>query len=329
MATTVFNYQLANTVGYKFSICKAGYNTYDQLAFYNKANFPDIELTRPNTTTDLSLLDSKCLLTVNGYVHPTLYRDGKLYLPQATNSMINSRENNVGILSFNKLTKPLIRTKITSSMISAELPTSMFEKVILTFDHDIGHPILVISGYMIFEHPEFFYRVSGNSFVLRLDRLNYVEKLYELSNYREIFKELEVPTSTVNLNLVDADMVRSDEVITKFLTGFNSFLVEVPVDTLITRKVYLEHSSIPGNFRTEIKPILPVMTGYGKLSEYTKYRSNDTKYTVYTADSHYNNYLFSKLPPDQIKLYNANREVGNIYRLCEAFFLEITGTTND
>lgn len=318
-----FNYQLANTSGYKFNICKIGFNNYDELAYYHKDNFPDMEVTRPNTFTDMDLLHNKCLMSVNGYIYPTEYVGGRLYIPNATKSMLKARTNHVGILSFNKLSGNLKKLPINISMVTPEAPYTLYEKAIITFDEPILSPILVICGYMVFESLEFFYRISDRSFVLRLDRLNYIEKLYELNHCRDIFDELNIPTSINNPSLIDAGVARSDAAIISFLTSFNSFLVNLPINNLHLNKVYLEHSTVPGNFRTEIEPLMPILVGYGKLGEYFKKKNNDTKYTVYLDDAYYNQHLISNGSFTDIKLYNDHRLVGSTYRLTRAYFLDI------
>lgn len=316
-------YKLATTAGYKFDITKVGQESYDPLAYYYKDNFPDVEVTRPNTQTDLSLLDTKSLMTVNGYIYPTVFSNGKLYIPNATTSMLKSKHNSIGILSFNHSTKPINKLPITLDMITPESPTTLFEKAIITFDRPISNAFLVLAGYMIFEQPEYFYRVSDRSFALRLDKLNFIERLYELSYYRNIFDELGIEVSPNNPYVMDANVVRSDHVVTKFLSLFNSFLVELPEASFETQKIYLERTSVPGNFRTEINPTLPLITGYGKLSEYVVRKNNDTKYTVYINDGYVNNFLFSKLSTSDIQLYNNHREPGKPYELSRAFFLKI------
>lgn len=327
MSELQFNYQLANIAGYKFNIKKIGFNNYDELAYYHKENFPDIEITRPNTDTELSLLNDKCLLSVNGYLYPTVYQDSKLYIPNATKSMLKSRANNIGILSFNNLTSNITKLPISIDMITPESPFTLYEKAIITFSEDIQSPILSMCGYMVFENPEFFYRVSDRSFVLRLDRLNYIEKLYELARYRDIFKELDLATSVNNPSLINAGIARSNAIIIKFLTSFNSFLVNLPITNLHIEKVYLEHSNIPGNFRTEIEPTMPLMAGYGKLSEYIKKKNNDTKYTVYMNDAYYNQHLISNHSFTDIELYNDHRVIGDTYRLSQAYFLKMFTVT--
>ncbi len=319
-------YVLANQAGYKFEITKMGQYEYDPLAYFYKENFPDVKITRPNSTTDLSLLHSKALLTVNGYVHNTVYGDNTLYIPNASSSLLKHKQNNIGILSFNQLSQPLKKIKLIDSMLTGETSVPLFEKTVITFDREVGSVFLVIAGYLIFEQPEFFYRVSGSSFVLRLDRLNYVEKLYELNTHRNIFDEVGVDVSPTDPSLVDGTQLRSDAVIRKFLTLDNSFLVEVPCEAIEAKPIYLEHSTVPGSFRTEVEPVYPIITGRGKIAEYFKQKKNDTKYTVYINDAYYQNYLFSHLPQNQIKIYNDHRQPGSTYQLSEAFFLQINLT---
>lgn len=323
MSEKHFNYQLANTAGYKFNIVKMGFNNYDELAYYHKDNFPDVEVTRPGTFTEMELLHTKCLMSVNGYVYPTQYVDERLYIQNATKSMLKSRTNHVGILSFNKLNENITKLPIDISMISSESPFTLYEKAIITFNQPIEKPILIACGYMIFEDPEFFYRVSDRSFALRLDRLNYIEKLYELNRTRDIFDELNIPTSVNNSSLFDADIARSDAAIISFLTSFNSFLVNLPIDNLHMDKLYLEHSTVPGNFRTEIEPNMPILVGYGKIGEYFKKKNNDTKWTVYLDDAYYNQHLISNMSFTDVKLYNDHRVVGDTYRLTRAYFLDM------
>lgn len=316
-------YVLATRAGYRVSLSDYDANVYDDEAYFNKGNFPDLELTRPSISSDLSLIDSHCLVTVNGYIHPTKYLNERLYVPDGGKSLLISKENQVGILSFNNLSKPLNKLDVSSAMITADPNLPLFDKMTITFEREIGNCFLVLAGYMIFENEEIFYRVSPSSFVLRLDRINYIEKIYELRRQRKIFEELGMEEPVVNPGLMDATVIKSDITILMLMDLFNTFLVEIPCKSLTTTPIYLEHSNVPGNFRTELNPEYPIVVGYGKLTEYIKKKTNDAKYTVYTSDCHYDNYLFSKLPNGVVSLYNDHRIVGTTYRLTQAFFLRI------
>lgn len=323
MAKQQATYQLANSANYKFNICKIGFNAYDPTAYYHKENFPDVEVTRPGTDTDLSLLHQNYLMTVNGYVYTTTMIGGKLYIPNATLSMIRSRSNAMGMINFTKL-GAITKTNITADMITIDPILPPFERVVITFPELVKQPILVMAGYLVFENPEYFYRISDTAFVLRLDRLNYVERLYELNRYRDIFKELEVPVANTNDTMVDGALIRSELIIKRFLSLHNSFLVNLDADNLSVEKIYLDKTSVPLNFRTEYPPVLPLIAGHGKVTEYFQERSTDAKHVVVTQDGYYNNLVLSAQSYRDIDVYNGHRVPGTTYRLSPGFFLDIS-----
>lgn len=323
MAKYQATYQLAISANYKFNICKIGFNNYDPTAYYNKENFPDVEVTRPGTDTDLELLHKNFLLTVNGYVYSSEYLAGRLYIPYATSSMLKSRANAMGMINMTNLGS-MTRLKITESMISTDPILPAFERVIITFPEDVIQPILIMAGYLIFENPEYFYRISDRGFVLRLDKLDYVERLYELNRYRDIFKELDVPVSNTNDSMVDGGLIRSEAVIKRFLGLHNTFLINLNAPNLSIARIYLEKTSVPLNFRTEYPPIYPLIVGYGKVTEYFQEKSTDQKHTVSTQDGYYNNHVFSSQSYRDNAVYNAHRVPGTTYRLSPGFFLDIS-----
>lgn len=317
------NYLNMHRAGYKFEICDMTNNVYDELSYWKKENFPDLKITRPQIDTDLNLIANKCLITVNGYIHKPIFNNNVIYIKNATKSMLRSKANQIGILSFINLNNNLNKLSITTDMISGETSFSLYEKALITFNEEVKIPILIIAGYMLFEDGETLYRVSPNTLVLRLDRLNYIEKLYELNKFRDIFTELNIPVSSSNPSLIDGVIARQDSTIIKFLSLNNSFLLNLDINSLNLNKIYLERSNIPSTFFTETEPKFPLFGGYGKLIEYSVSRSND-KYKVYTLDSYYNNHIFSFLPQSQLEVINDHRLPEVTHRLSHAYFLNIS-----
>lgn len=318
------NYQLGATGNYRYNIVKIGFTQYDELAYTHKKDFPDVEVTRPGTDTDLAKIHATCLMTVNGYVYDTVYQGGRLYIPGATLSMMHCRSNVMGMLDFGKITPTLKRIKITPSMITMESNILAYDKVLITVPEAVQQPMLVMAGYIVPYDPETFYRVSDTSFALNLSKLSYTEKLYEAMRYRDIFKDLDVEVSPLNPQMVDANEVRSLVTIKKYLSLNNSFLVDLGVDNVSLKKVFLEHSNIPGTFKTQISPTMPMIVGYGKISEYAVSKHQDALYTVYSQDAHYNNYLVSHMPAYLTQVHNDHRVPGDTHRLSQGFFLDIT-----
>jgi hypothetical protein len=305
---------------------KIGFSEYDPLAYIHKKDFPDAEITRPGTDTDLLHIHQTCLMTVNGYIHDTLYQGGRLYIPGATLSMLKSRSNVTGVLDFGRITSQLKRIRIAQSMVTPDTNTLPYDKVFITVPEAVVQPILVMGGYLIPHDEQTFYRVADNAFALNLSKLNYMEKLYESARYRDIFKDLELPITPMNPSLVDAEQARSLATIRKYLSLNNSFLLDLGVDNLALRKVFLEHSNIPGVFKTQLSPTLPMVVGYGKLSDYAVSKSREGLYSVHSQDAHYNNHLMSHMAPHQVQTYNDHRLPGDTHRLTQGFFLDITTT---
>lgn len=324
MAVERVKYLLGSAGNYRFNITKMGYHEYDQLSYIHKSDFPDVEVTRPGVTTDLNRVYRTCLLTVNGYVHSTAFSDGKIYIPQATHSMLRSRANIIGLLDFSKAAPDITRYPITADMVTEESNMLAYDKVLITFTEPVEQPLLILAGYIIPYDVDSFYRVSDTSFALCLSKLNYTERLYELSRYRDIFKHLNVPVSATNEQMVDANTLRSFITIQKLLTLHNSFMVDLKTPNFSVKKIFLTHSKIPGTFTTQTHPNIPLFMGYGKLSEYAVRRDNEFRYTVHTQDHHYNNHLLSSFNQNKIKVFNDNRRPGQTHRLSQAFFLDMT-----
>lgn len=327
MPTHRVKYQLGSTGNYRYNIIRIGFSEYDALAYLHKKDFPDVEITRPGTDTDLALVNQTCLMTVNGYIYDSLYQSGRLYIPGATLAMLCSRTNVMGVLDFGQITPNLARIKITPSMVTDENNVLPYNKVFITLPSAVVQPLLVMGGYLIPYDTESFYRVSDNSFALNLSALNYTEKLYETSRYRDIFKDLDVPVSVSNPQMVDADLVRSLITIRKYLSLNNSFMVDLGVGNLALTKIFLEHSRIPGVFKTQVSPSMPMVMGYGKLTEYAVTKNREALYSVHSQDAHYNNHLVSHMPAHQVQVHNDHRLPGDTHRLAQGFFLDITTTT--
>lgn len=220
----------------------------------------------------------------------------------------------------------ITKIPITKTMISKDPPYTLYQRAIIQFPDTVYKPILILGGYMVFEDPNYFYRVADDTFVLKLELTPYIERLYETQRYTDIFKQLNIQVSQNNPSAIDAQQSTNDDTITSYLTLTNSFLIDTGVQSLSVNKIFLERSNVPNNFRTQILPNMPLVVGYGKISEYTYRQNIDTMYTVYTTDSYYNNHLLSYLDPSDIKIYNDHRDPRTTYYLSPAFFLSVNAS---
>lgn len=323
MDTFKAKYVLAVNAGYKVNIVRINHNEFDPPVTKVKSNYPDVEITRPHNPNELKLLHTRGLVTANGYIQNTEMYDDRLFIKGLTNQLLKSKNNHLGILSFADGNTDIIKTKFAVEDIHTDSNQHHMSKILLKAPRELSEGFLVLGGYIILENENYLYRRSEDTLVLRLDRLAYIERLFELARYTNIWEKLGVEVSAVNPGAVDQEELFSLETVTKLLTLDNTFFVEVPGYSLTTDRTYLEHTSIPGCFRTEEDPQQPLIAGVGKICEFTKYKGTETKFEVNTTDAYYNNYLFTRASITGLGIINDHRLVGETYRLSNAFFLNL------
>lgn len=318
------NYMLASSAGYKINIANEGRNPFDESTYRNKSQFKDITLTRPGLNTDLFDVHNRALITVNGYIHPTAFKDERLYVKNAVPTLLKTGINHVGLLSFFNLETDLNKVKLTPEMLSTDGEYTYYEKVIITLPKAVDGVIFVIAGYPIFENERYLTRLSDRSFALYTSRLNIIDKLYELYRYRNILDELDLEVSNFDNAVIGYEELISNDIIIKLLTTFNSFVVETVGHTIEVTPEPLEHTAVPNNYRTEKLPRKPLMGGHGKFIDYKFMKFNDFKFTVLTTDGYYNNLMYSYTPTYALDLLNATRKVGDTHRISPVVFMDIT-----
>jgi len=320
-------YQDAMYSGYKFDIGVAGSNLYDNVNLIDKVNLPDVRIYRNSSSQNSQILQNKALITVNGYVHKTVVIDNKLWILNATKSMLKSRKNHIGIISYYLSPNNLIKYDITSSNCSTDPNTPLYNRVYLTFPNEIKTPLLILNGYMQFEEPGTFYRIGPNSFVLILANLPYIERLIEASRYSDILRELNLSYNPNIPDLININEAKSDVTILKYLTAYNSFMVDLNVDSITNTKIYLNSTRIPNTYLFDQEPVYPLISGYGKLVEYWK-RKDAVRCSLITTDSYYDNLLFSKYSIQDLTIINDRRNPNRTYRLSNAYLLKTQCTVN-
>jgi hypothetical protein len=325
--TTTFevHYQDAMYSGYKFDIGVAGSNLYTSVNLIDKVNLPDVLLYRNVASQNSQLLQDKALITVNGYVHKTQVIDNKLWVLGGTKSMLKSRKNHIGILSYYLSPNNLIKYDITESMCVPDTTVPLYSRVYLTFPTDIKTPLLILNGYMQFEQPGVFYRIAPNSFVLVLSQLPYIERLIEANKYSDILKDMNLTYNPSIPDLININDATTNASVLKYLTSHNSFMVDLNVDEVENTKIYLNSTRIPNTYLFDQEPIYPLIAGYGKMVEYWKKR-DAVRYNLTTTDSYYDNLLFSKYSNEELVVINDRRDPNRTYRLSNAYLLKTVCT---
>lgn len=314
-------YEDAIRVGYKARLAKVGFNYPDN---YPTSSLNDLLITRPRTTTDVSLLHSKTLVTVNGYLHMTDTDGTKLWVLDGGKSLRHSMANQLGIISFSKIAD-IKKIPIKDEMIFSTNDRPLMEHLDISLDEPIGNRtfMLSIGGYLQLPEANVCWQTGDNGIAICLDRLPYVERYFESSKYLDL-KALGIETLPNNPGTINLDQLKSDEVIMRYMTLSQTFVVLVDIPSLFFRRIFLRSSNLPGMYTCYQEPVYPQITGYGKISEYWKVHE-DGYWSVNVMDGSTDNYVYSYRGLNNPEVINDSRLPGRTYQHSGGYMLEIGG----
>lgn len=308
---------------YKVSIGKMGMN---YPVGYPVSELPDLRLQHRDLSVSAQVLYDYCLPSVNGIIHNSAKQindDNNLWITDGANSLLKNSVAQVGLLSFLDIGK-VKRFKINKLNIQPSEPnTSLSNGVYFTIPEDIGDKafFLVLGGYLVFPQSQVFWRLNHNLFALKLQRLPYIDRIYELARLSDI-KSLEAGSTDTNGNLNNI-LLWSDNVIKNYMTMSQSFLVTIETQSLKTEKINLRHTTVPGRFSVQNWPVDPLIVGHGRLAEYWIERK-DREYQLSVKDPFAGQYILRENPDSVNISVNPNPNFQKPYQHMSGFFLQIS-----
>lgn len=308
--------------GYKVNLTKIGVVTPDN---YPASELHDLVISRPTFSTDLSLIHSHCLVSVNGYYHMTDTDGSKAYVYKGADSQRKSRVNHVGILSFLDI-GALTKVKLNKDLIYPQQSTApLSERIYFDITQDLTNKsvFLILGGYLVFPSENVFWQSGEHTFALDINQIPYPQRIYESSHYLDL-TDLGLTDLHINPEAINTDELYSDRVLKNYLTMSQSFLVIVDKPNLITNKIHLRHAHLPGMFTSYQDPTLPLIVNYGKVAEYWK-TFEDQHWSVTVEDSFFRNFVLSEQPIYQMQTLNGNMLPNQPFWHSQGHLLEILG----
>jgi hypothetical protein len=293
-------------------------------------NFPvtdmtDLKISRPLYNTDMRLLHSHCLVSVNGYIHMTDSElDGSFaYVKDGCTSMLRAKMNQLGILSFLDIGE-LIKLPIKTDNIHPSTGSCPLRKRIyidVPADTTDKTAILILGGYLVFLETNVFWQTGENTFAINVEAMPILERFFESRLYLNL-DSLGLTNSGINSSVISKDEFLSDEMLIKYLTLSQSFIVLVDAAHLFTNKLFIKHTSLPGMFTSYNDPVYPLIVNHGKIAEYWK-EFNDGYWTVNVSDSYFRNYVFTHKSSKQINIVSDQRVPMRTHYNSRGYLLEI------
>ena len=286
----------------------------------------DLQLTRPLYQTDMRLVHTHCLVSVNGYFHPTdADTDGQYaYVRAGADSLHRCRNNQLGLLSFLDIGE-LTQIPITTPMllanpdgvhlkdrVSLALPVSLVDKT----------PLVVLGGYLLFPAADVMWPSGDQTLTLNLGNMPLLERYYE----SRLALNLDALGLEEGTDGVDTTVFYSDTVMAQYLTLPQSFVVLVDTPALQVEKLFVQRSRLPGTLITYQEPVDPLFINHGRVADYWK-RPDTGYWSLNITDDYFRHFLFSETEPQSLRAVTGNCLPDHPYPLSRGYFLEISART--
>lgn len=304
--------------GYKMLPVNASVAIDSQLPLGEKK---DLYLTRDNT--DYLAFGKNCLINVNGFFHYMETDEKGIYVKEAMRSLVLSKQNHIGILSFKDLGN-IECVPITDDMIYNVNGTAGFSRQLyLDLKRDLTNKsvMLVIAGYLHALDFTTFYRVSASRFAVDIGNLPLLERYFESKKYID-YSSLPLERTAKNPDQIDIQNFYGDGTLRKFFTLPQSFFVILDNPDLFIDRRYLETGKLPDTYLTEEEPIYPVVTGYGKHANYW-YTMEDGRYRLTASNSKQDNFLFRSIKYKNALSVSSARVSTQLQESSRAYFLKL------
>lgn len=307
---------------YKVALGLAGQNL---PANYPDADKRDLIVTRPNYNTDMTLLHTHCLVTVNGLLHMTDANSTSAYVYDGGMSLYKSKCNHLGILSFLDIGTVQKIPVNPDNVFAQEADNILRNKMYLYLDQDTSNKTVLFSlgGYLLLPEEGIFTQTGPNVFCLNISAMPLLERYFESSKYLD-FTSLGLDILVDDPDRISAEQFYTDAVLKKYVTLSQSFFIVIDTPNLVTNKINIRHSNLPGMFTCYQDPVYPLFVGYGKMAEYWK-TEEDGHWSVSVQDSFYRNYVLSYQPNFGLNNVTPNLVPNNVYHHSRGVLLEIAG----
>ena len=318
----VATYRDAFLSNYKVDLC----NMMQELPEnYPKKDLHDIVITRPLYHTDLTMLHTHCLLTINGLIHPSdaSLSKNEAYIPKGADVLRYSNKNQLGILSFadiGEVKKYRIRD---DDIMSSGEDVALLDKLYIKTKADLTDKTVFLSlgGYLIKQENGILEQINSNLICLQLHKLHLLEKYFDSKDLIDL-SDLGLEQTDRDNDLINVKDLYSDKTIRAWLQLHQSFLIVVDAKDIIYNRIYLRPGKLPGRYISYHEPILPLMTGYGKLVEYWA-TEDDKQWNISTIPNGYNNYTFKNTTKYYAKNVTDSRLPSYTYDIEHPYFLQL------
>lgn len=272
---------------------------------------------------DGRVFHKNCLVSINGLIHRVDADEDFIYVLDAGKSNYHSKRNEVGIINFINVGE-LECVSITPDMLFKAHPSQPFANQVFIKSPVVAEnktAALVFGGYLFLLDSLTFFRTGIDTFCLDIQSIALLERFFESRHLIDL-TSLGLDYNGANNAQISREQLFSDEVLTKWLTLSQSFLVFIDSPDITVSREQLAPTQIAKQYLSYKEPTLPLLGGFGLIQPYWPYE-DDNVFSLTVGDNIRPNYLFRTTPPEQVPMPADNRLPYHPQSYNYAYFLDI------
>jgi hypothetical protein len=282
-----------------------------------------LAISRTDPATDMRGFYQNCLVSINGFYYATETDGTYTYVNGAGDSLLKSRQNNAGLLSFENLGGISV-VPITSSMIFGQGSGTLLKQrayINSGIDTTGKTVLLVLGGYLCFPDENTFSQINNGVFSINFNNIRVLERFYESYDYID-YSGLGLRKTSDNKRQVSLEDFFSDAVLTKYMTMTQSFFVVVNKSELFFNKYRVINPQLRNKYFNDFEPKYPLVVGEGRTLEYRKIKEVG-RWALNVQDNYYHNRVFSSLNKKALTTVSDQRDPQSPVSFSHASLLEI------
>lgn len=233
----------------------------------------DMAISKPNT--DMRLLQRAALISINGFYHRSMMRGVELQVVDGAHNALRKSTPDVGITSFADIGE-ITQHPITPEMILIGNPIK--PEVGYQYQHGCyiatgidmtdKSVMLVLGGYLQVEDSTYDIVNKTLGIVkINFNKINMPLRIFETMDVMDL-QTLGLTQSMVREGAVSISEIYSNDIIMRYLTMSQSFIVIVDTPALYRTRSLVEHTGLYGVYDCPTEPKYPLKTRYGRLVNY-------------------------------------------------------------
>lgn len=233
-----------------------------------------------------------CLVVVNDLLHFVDADTNYIYVTDAMKTCRLSGRNELGIINFKNIGK-ITCHPITEAMLSGESATrnKLGEKFYIKLPTSAKGKLVGISlgGYFHLLNSKVFYPISDTYYCFDVRNIELVDRIFESEDIIDL-SSLGLERAGRNDKQLSKEQLYSNEVIKKYATLSQSFLIVFDNPEVIKEMVAIQESALPGMYVTPTMPRLPIFYKKGMLASY-RMEQDLGAFAIRTHRGFYNHYM--------------------------------------